>query len=87
MIRIFMAEFELELWLLKAGRFERLATYLICRWSGGLGPKLKEGDRRLVKDSMRSTPRRRTPRAAGTGPSTSAFRMRSTGPMAAPAPS
>lgn len=45
MIRIFKAEFELELWLLKAGRFERFATYPICRWSGGLGPKLEEGDR------------------------------------------
>jgi murein L,D-transpeptidase YafK len=44
-IRIFKAEFELELWMLRDGRFVRLATYPICRWSGGLGPKLREGDR------------------------------------------
>ena len=45
MIRIFKADFELELWLLKDGRFELFATYPICFWSGGLGPKLREGDR------------------------------------------
>lgn len=44
-IRIFKAEFELELWMLRDGRFLRFATYPICRWSGGLGPKLREGDR------------------------------------------
>lgn len=44
-IRIFKQESELELWLKKGGRFVRFATYPICRWSGRLGPKLKEGDR------------------------------------------
>lgn len=44
MIRIFKVEFVLELWMLKGGRFERFETYPICRWSGRLGPKLKEGD-------------------------------------------
>lgn len=45
MIRIFKREFELELWMLKGGRFERFATYPICRFSGGLGPKIRTGDR------------------------------------------
>jgi len=45
MIRIFKAEFELELWMEKGGRFELFATYPICFWSGRLGPKLREGDR------------------------------------------
>lgn len=45
MIRIFKAEFELELWMLRDGRFVRFASYPICRWSGRLGPKLAEGDR------------------------------------------
>jgi murein L,D-transpeptidase YafK len=45
MIRIFKAESELELWLLKDGRFELFATYPICFWSGKLGPKQREGDR------------------------------------------
>lgn len=44
-IRIFKREFELELWLRKDGRFERFATYPVCRWSGRLGPKLRTGDR------------------------------------------
>lgn len=44
-IRILKREFELELWLAKNGRFEHFATYPICRWSGRLGPKLKQGDR------------------------------------------
>jgi murein L,D-transpeptidase YafK len=44
-IRIFKREFELEMWMQRDGVFHRFATYAICRWSGGLGPKLKEGDR------------------------------------------
>jgi murein L,D-transpeptidase YafK len=43
-IRIFKREFELELWLKRGDRFRRLAVYPICRWSGSLGPKLREGD-------------------------------------------
>lgn len=43
-IRIFKAEFELELWMQRDGRFQHFATYPICRWSGTLGPKLREGD-------------------------------------------
>jgi len=44
-MRIFKREFELELWMLRDGRFHRFATYPICLWSGHLGPKHKEGDR------------------------------------------
>lgn len=44
-IRIFKAESELELWIRRDDRYVLFATYPICRWSGGLGPKLKEGDR------------------------------------------
>ncbi len=44
-IRVFKREFELELWMRKAGRYVHLATYPICRWSGKLGPKLEEGDK------------------------------------------
>jgi len=40
LIRIFKAEFELELWMRKGDRFELFATYPICYWSGTLGPKL-----------------------------------------------
>lgn len=44
LIRIFKKEFELELWMKRDGVFKRFVTYPICRWSGTLGPKLKEGD-------------------------------------------
>ena len=44
-IRIFKFEWELELWVEKDGRFVRFATYPICKWSGRLGPKQREGDR------------------------------------------
>ncbi len=43
-IRIFKLEFELELWMKRGDRFHLFATYPICRWSGALGPKLREGD-------------------------------------------
>ena len=43
-IRIFKREFELELWMKRDDRFERLGIYPICRFSGELGPKLVEGD-------------------------------------------
>jgi murein L,D-transpeptidase YafK len=43
-IRIFKREQELELWMKKGDGFVLFATYPICRYSGGLGPKLREGD-------------------------------------------
>jgi murein L,D-transpeptidase YafK len=45
LMRIFKREFELELWMLRDGKFHRFATYPICKWSGELGPKIKTGDR------------------------------------------
>ncbi len=44
-MRIFKREFELELWMMRDGRFHRFAIYPICKWSGELGPKIKTGDR------------------------------------------
>ncbi len=45
-IRIFKEEAELEVWKAKDdGRFHLFRTYPICTFSGGLGPKLKEGDK------------------------------------------
>jgi murein L,D-transpeptidase YafK len=45
LIRIFKREFELELWMKRHGVFHRFTTYPVCRWSGRLGPKIKQGDR------------------------------------------
>jgi murein L,D-transpeptidase YafK len=46
LIRIYKKEAELEVWKRNiSGRYIRLKTFPICRWSGQLGPKQKEGDR------------------------------------------
>lgn len=46
-IRIFKQTSELEVWIKPRGasRYLLFANYPICRWSGYLGPKLREGDR------------------------------------------
>ncbi|NJL50891.1 MAG: murein L,D-transpeptidase, partial [Blastochloris sp.] len=45
-VRLFKRESELEIWKPnREGRYELFKTYPICRWSGELGPKIKEGDR------------------------------------------
>jgi murein L,D-transpeptidase YafK len=45
-VRIFKREHKLELWLKAAnGRYALFREYDICRFSGDLGPKLKEGDK------------------------------------------
>lgn len=46
MIRIFKEEGALEIWKAKTdNRFDKIADYKICAWSGRLGPKVKQGDR------------------------------------------
>ncbi len=44
-VRIYKEESELEVWKLKDGRFQHFRTYPICYWSGGLGPKVRVGDK------------------------------------------
>ncbi|MBX3570081.1 MAG: murein L,D-transpeptidase [Rhizobiaceae bacterium] len=45
-VRIFKQESELEIWKRqKSGRYALLKTYPMCRWSGKLGPKTRNGDR------------------------------------------
>jgi murein L,D-transpeptidase YafK len=46
LVRIYKKEAELEVWKRStSGRYFRFKTFPICRWSGQLGPKRKEGDR------------------------------------------
>lgn len=46
MIRIFKEEGAMEIWKAKTdNRFDKVADYKICAWSGRLGPKVKTGDR------------------------------------------
>lgn len=46
MMRIFKQEGMLEVWKARGnGRYSLVKEYEICKWSGQLGPKFKEGDR------------------------------------------
>jgi len=44
-LRIFKEESELEVWVKRGVTYELFKTYDICKFSGELGPKLKEGDK------------------------------------------
>lgn len=53
-IRIFKDERRLEVWLQRSGEaFTKFRDYEICRYSGGLGPKLAEGDRQAPEGFYR----------------------------------
>ena len=57
LVRIFKEESELEVWKQDTtGRFQLLKVYPICRWSGDLGPKVKEGDRQAPEGFYTITP-------------------------------
>ena len=46
MARVFKEEGKVEIWKQKTtGRYDVIASYDICKWSGKLGPKYIEGDR------------------------------------------
>ncbi|HXX08124.1 MAG TPA: L,D-transpeptidase family protein [Pseudolabrys sp.] len=60
--RIFKEESELEIWKQnRGGEFVLLKTYPICRWSGDLGPKKKEGDRQAPEGFYTITPGQMNP--------------------------
>jgi murein L,D-transpeptidase YafK len=57
LVRIFKQESELEVWKEdKTGQFALLKTFPICRWSGELGPKIKQGDRQAPEGFYTITP-------------------------------
>ncbi len=62
LVRIFKEESEFEVWKEdKTGRFALLRTYPICRWSGELGPKIKQGDRQAPEGFYTITPGQMNP--------------------------
>ena len=62
LIRAFKEESELEVWKQdRTGRYALLKTYPICRWSGELGPKIKEGDRQAPEGFYNITPGQMNP--------------------------
>lgn len=65
LIRTYKKEAEFEVWKMKSdGRYALLKTYPICRWSGQLGPKAREGDRQVPEGFYSVTPAQMKPNSA-----------------------
>jgi murein L,D-transpeptidase YafK len=65
LVRLFKEEAELEIWKQdRSGRFTVLKTYPICRWSGDLGPKVREGDRQAPEGFYSISPAQMNPQSA-----------------------
>ena len=65
LMRIFKEEAELEVWKQDStGRFQLLKTYPICRWSGDIGPKEREGDRQTPEGFYVITPELMNPNSS-----------------------
>ncbi|RWG22507.1 MAG: murein L,D-transpeptidase, partial [Mesorhizobium sp.] len=64
MARIFKEEGKLEIWKAKTnGRYDLVASYDICKWSGKLGPKYTEGDRQAPEGFYTVRPSQMNPRS------------------------
>ncbi len=62
LVRLFKEEAELEVWKQDTnGQYALLKTYPICRWSGELGPKVKEGDRQAPEGFYNIAPGQMNP--------------------------
>lgn len=65
LVRIFKEESELEVWKQdQNGQYAHLKTYPICRWSGELGPKVREGDRQAPEGFYAITPGQMNPNSS-----------------------
>jgi murein L,D-transpeptidase YafK len=65
LVRLFKENAELEVWKQDtSGRYALLKTYPICRWSGELGPKVREGDRQAPEGFYNITPAQMNPNSA-----------------------
>ena len=65
LVRLFKQEAELEVWKqTRSGDYALLQTYPICRWSGDLGPKIREGDRQAPEGFYSITPGQMNPQSA-----------------------
>ncbi len=65
LIRAYKKEAEFEIWKLDhQGQYVHLKTYPMCRWSGQLGPKTKEGDRQVPEGFYTITPGQMNPNSA-----------------------
>jgi murein L,D-transpeptidase YafK len=64
-IRSYKKESELEIWKKRAdGKYALLKTFPMCRWSGQLGPKVREGDRMAPEGFYAITPAQMNPNSS-----------------------
>ena len=62
LIRTYKQESEFEVWKRTSeGKYALLKTFPMCRWSGQLGPKVKEGDRQVPEGFYAITPSQLNP--------------------------
>ncbi|MEE1656917.1 murein L,D-transpeptidase family protein [Microvirga sp. CF3062] len=62
LVRAYKKESELEIWKRGSnGKYALLKTYPVCRWSGQLGPKNREGDRQVPEGFYTVTPAQMNP--------------------------
>ncbi len=65
LIRSYKKESELEIWKRGSdGKYAMLKTYPMCRWSGQLGPKVREGDRQVPEGFYSLTPSQLNPNSS-----------------------
>jgi murein L,D-transpeptidase YafK len=65
LMRAYKKESELEVWKRRAdGKYARLKSFPICRWSGQLGPKIRQGDRQAPEGFYTVTPAQMNPDSA-----------------------
>jgi murein L,D-transpeptidase YafK len=65
LIRSYKKESELEVWKRKPdGRYALLKTFPMCRWSGQLGPKVREGDRMAPEGFYAISPAQMNPNSS-----------------------
>ena len=64
-IRVYKQSSELEVWKrTRSGEFALLKTYAICKWSGTIGPKIREGDYQSPEGFYNVTPGQMNPKSA-----------------------
>ncbi len=65
LVRSYKKESVLEVWKqTREGRYALLKSFPICRWSGQLGPKRRQGDRQTPEGFYSVTPRQMNPNSA-----------------------
>jgi murein L,D-transpeptidase YafK len=65
LIRSYKQESEFEIWKRGSdGKYALLKTYPMCRWSGQLGPKVREGDRQVPEGFYSLTPSQLNPNSS-----------------------